>query len=152
MITLRLLWIHVFAWGAVWLFSYWSGMEYIAALLYLIVISREALSIRGCKVGRRIMASLLWQVPGYLMTIILLTGWNPWQIYNYAIFILSFWMTPVLPWMSLFKSSSFAYPAYYYGLLISAPFLSLWVWVFSIKINPLAAFKHSIFGSTKDCV
>ncbi|MGI6469151.1 MAG: hypothetical protein GXZ09_06795 [Syntrophomonadaceae bacterium] len=151
MVALRLLWIHVFAWFTVWLFSYWAGMEYIAAVLYLIIISREALSLQGCQLGQRIMAALLWQLPAYLMTVILLTGWNPGQIYNYAIFILSFWMTPLLPWLSLFKSSSLAYPAYYYGLLISAPILSIWVWLFSSTINPLAAYKHR-FGVTKDCV
>ena len=44
--------------------------------------------------------------------------------------------------------SSLAYPAYYYGLLISAPILSIWVWLFSSTINPLAAYKHR-FGVTK---
>ena len=152
MVTLRLLWIHIFAWGAVWLSSYWAGLEYMAALLYLVVISREAMSLRGSKSVQRILAASLWQAPRYVMAFILLTEWNPFEIYNYTIFILIFWMTPILPWLALLPSTSLAYPSYYYGLLMGAPFLSFWIWVFSSKINPLAAFKHSRFGSTKDCV
>ena len=45
--------------------------------------------------GSAYYGSLVMALPAYLMTVILLTGWNPGQIYNYAIFILSFWMTPL---------------------------------------------------------
>ena len=89
MVALRLLWIHVFAWFTVWLFSYWAGMEYIAAVLYLIIISREALIPARVPAGSAYYGSLVMAASAYLMTVILLTGWNPGQIYNYAIFILS---------------------------------------------------------------
>ncbi len=152
MITLRLLWIHIFAWGAVWLMSYWSGWEYLAAVLYLLVITLEADSLRGVEWGKRLLSSLAWQIPGFSMAFILLTGWDPGGIYNYAIFLLLFWMTPILPWLALLPPSDLAYPSYYYGLIGGAPLLALWIWTFSGKINPLAVFKHNKLGSAKDCV
>lgn len=151
-LTVRLLWIHGFAGAAVWLSSYWAGLEYVVALLYLLVLGSEARAMQDGKVGKRLLVSLAWQLPGFLMAFILLTGWNPLQPYDYAIFILGFWMTPILPWLALLPSSDLAYPSYYYGLIISPFLLSLWIGFFSSKINPLAAFKHRIFGSTKDCV
>ncbi|MGI6435013.1 MAG: hypothetical protein ACOX0F_06620 [Syntrophomonadaceae bacterium] len=151
-LTARLLWIHGFAGAAVWLSSYWAGLEYVVALLYLLVLGSEARAMRDREAGERFLISLAWQLPAFFMALILLTGWNPMQPYDYAIFILGFWLTPVLPWLALLPPSGLAYPSYYYGLIISPLLLSLWIWVFSSKINPLAAYKHRIFGSAKDCV
>lgn len=152
MTTLRLLWIHTFAWGAVWLMSYWAGWEYLAAGLYLLVIGLEARNLWDLPWEKRFISALVWQIPGYAMAIILLTGWNPGGIYDYAIFLLEFWMTPIMPWLVLLPPSGLEFPCYYYGLIAGSPCLSLWIWVFSAKINPLAVFKHSKFGGAKDCV
>lgn len=150
MTTLRLLWIHVFAWGAVWLTSYWTGLEYLAAGLYLFIIGLEANSLSSLKWPKRLFTALAWQIPGYILAVIQLTGWNPGGIYYYAIFLLEFWMTPILPWLALLPPSGLAYPSYYYGLIAGAPLLSLWIWIGSGKINPLAVYKHSKFGGAKD--
>ncbi len=151
MTTLRLLWIHLFAWISVWLLSYWPGWEYLAAVLYLVVLSREAGTLRGVAWGKRLSAALLWQFPGWIMMLALLTGWNPCGICDYAIFGLIFWTTPVLPWLVLLPVGNLACPWHYYGMMAAVPLLGLWIWIFSGKINPPAVFKHSRFGSAKDC-
>lgn len=151
-LTARLLWIHVFAGTAVWLSSYWAGLEYAVASLYLLALGYEARSARNRQAAKRLVISLAWQLPGIFMAWILAGGWNPFQPYDYAIFILGFWLTPVLPWLALLPPGSLAHPAYFYGLIGSPFLLSLWILVFSSKINPLAVCKHRIFGGAKDCV
>ncbi len=130
-LTARLLWIHVFAGIAVWLSSYWAGLEYPVVALYLFVLAREAGSMRKYRPLKRLLISLAWQLPAYFMVFTLLTGLNPMAPYDYAIFILGFWLTPILPCLALLPPAALAHPLYYYGLIISPALLSLWIWVFA---------------------
>lgn len=151
-LTARLLWIHGFAGLAVWLAGYWAGLEYVVAFLYLLVLGNEARTIKGRRPSVRLLAALTWQLPAFLMVFSLITGLNPLKPYDYTIFVLGFWLAPVLPWLALLPPGDLAYPSYYYGLIVSPFLLSFMIWAFSGKTNPLAVFQHRIFGDTKDCV
>lgn len=142
-IILRLLWIHIFAFTAICLGSFIPGLDFMISALYLVVVAAEA----GAGVYRsfwgRLMMSIFWQAPGYLLGMILLFKWQIAGIYENAIFMLEFWATPIVPWLSLLPKTHLPYPLYYYGLWVAPVLFTAWSLALSYtKINPLAVHTY----------
>ena len=140
---LRLLWIHIFAFTAICLGSFIPGLDFVISMLYLAIVAAEA----GAQVYRsflgRLLMSILWQAPGYLLGMVLLFKWQIPEIYENAIFMLEFWATPIVPWLSLLPKGYLPYPLYYYGLWVAPVLLSVWSLALSYrKVNPLAVHTY----------
>ncbi|NLO21139.1 MAG: hypothetical protein GX119_03975 [Syntrophomonadaceae bacterium] len=121
---IRLYFIHITAVAAGILSSYFPGMDIIVALLYLLIIGMEARRAYKLPWWKQGMTALIWQAPGLFFALILITTFDFMGVYEYAIFIIQFWLTPLLGLVSL--SGVYLYldkPIYYY-LLICLPFIS----------------------------
>ena len=115
--TLRLYLLHLFASLAVWLATYYPGLDMVLSLLYLYLLYREG-QMCSLNLINRWLVGFLWQAPA-LVFAIFSTGLFHFGAANYGIFLLSFWATPLLPsfpWLpsvpgfsSLF-SITFTYP------------------------------------------
>ena len=120
----RLYFIHITAIAAGILSTYFPGMDILVALLYLLLIGFEARRAYQLPRWKQSLTALIWQAPGILWALILITSFNLMGVYEYAIFLLQFWFTPLLGVISL--SGWYFYfdkPIYYY-LLIYLPFIS----------------------------
>ncbi|MGI5921785.1 MAG: hypothetical protein ACOX6I_08630 [Syntrophomonadaceae bacterium] len=110
---------------AVWLGTYFSPLDMLLTLLFFLVIAVETRS--QVAVGAKpVRTAMVWQAPGLVLSIAILSGW--WQYVGagqYFIFLLEFWSTPVLPLISILAQPFLPYPSYYYMLLSTPFFLSL---------------------------
>jgi hypothetical protein len=119
----RLYFIHIFAFLAVGLSIYYPPWDIVLAVLYLLIIGVEAYSLRNLSIGRQLAITLAWQGPGILLFLGIISGLKVWDLSNYAFFIMQFWYTPLLPFLSLLPRFIWrGSPLYYYGLL-TLPFL-----------------------------
>ena len=114
----RLYVIHIFAFLAVGLSTYYPPWDILLALLYLLIIGIEAHSLRNFNTTCQLAVILAWQGPGILLCLGIVSGITVWDLSNYAFFIMQFWYTPVLPFLSLLPGFVWqGYPVYYYVLL-----------------------------------
>lgn len=142
----RLYIIHITAILAVASSMYFPGLDLLLAVLYLVILRREA-NYNQSWLGRTLIG-IGWQLPGLLFSFLAALSFKfSESITYYSIFMLELWHTPVLPVISLFPAYRiFARPLYYYLLFASAPILAVlysntfnkhWLWA-SEKSNPLA--------------
>lgn len=121
-IALRLYFIHIFAWLAVWLAMYYPGLDLIMSIIYVMIITAEIRSLHRCSRRLKWGSFLIWQAPGIIFSLISLISWSWWGLKQYGFFLLQFWYTPVVPLLSLVHWTVDGYPLYYY-LLLGMPLL-----------------------------
>ncbi len=114
MIGFSLLGIHVFACLAIWLSTYFPGLDIFLSFLYLIIITREICDLRGTSLRTKYLAGVLWL--GLPLILSFITYFN---LIAESIFLLIFYFTPLLPLISIkpyvFSNGT---PLYYYVLLV----------------------------------
>lgn len=115
--VLRLYMIHLFAILAVWLATYYPGLDVVLAVLYLLVVVREVRYHQSKSRWRIFVVVLTWQLTGLFFSLIILARCTMLELYNYAIFVLELWYTPILPFLSMLPTGSLEKPLYYYALL-----------------------------------
>jgi hypothetical protein len=121
-IILRLYFIHIFAWLAVWLAMHYPGLDLVLAIMYLLIISAEIRSLRRYAKGVSWSSFLIWQAPGIVFSLIISIPWSWWGLKEYSFFLLQFWYTPMVPLLSLLHWTIAGHPLYYY-LLLGMPLL-----------------------------
>ncbi|HOB11652.1 MAG TPA: hypothetical protein PLM20_00890 [Syntrophomonadaceae bacterium] len=138
----RLYFIHIFAWLAVWLATYYPGLDIVLAVLYLLIITMQIRSLGGETKCRAIKVFLIWQAPGIVFSLISLLPWSWWGIKEYAFFLLMFWYTPVVPLLSLLQWVVAGYPIYYY-LLLAMPL------IYGLIFMVLTRIKQPVLSSSR---
>ncbi|MFA7149250.1 MAG: hypothetical protein WC109_10580, partial [Syntrophomonadaceae bacterium] len=93
----RLYFIHIFAFLAVAISTYYPPWDIILSLLYLLVIGSEARSLRDFSSNSRRLVILTWQAPGILLFLLVISHTAIWDLSNYAYFIMLFWYTALVP-------------------------------------------------------
>lgn len=115
---LRLYLIHIFAFLAVGLSTYYPPWDILLALLYLLIIGIEAHTLKTYTSGSRRVVILAWQGPGILLLLLAISHITTWDLSNYAFFTMLFWYTPLIPFLSLIPGIFWrGWPLYYYCLL-----------------------------------
>jgi len=131
---LRLYFIHIFAFFAVGLSMYYPPWDIVLAILYLTIIGREACSLRNLTTKTKVSIILTWQGPAVLLLILILSGITFLDIKNYSFFIMLFWYTPLLPFLSVLPRLVInGLPLYYYILLSLPFFMSIFHFLLSRK-------------------
>lgn len=120
---IRLYFIHITAIAAGILSSYFSGLDIIVAFLYVLIIGIEARRAYQLSRRKQILTALIWQAPGLFLAFILITSNNFLGVYEYAIFIIQFWLTPLLGLISLAGVYLYLDKPLYYYLLIYLPLI-----------------------------
>jgi len=110
----RLYLIHIFAVIAIWLSTYYPGLDILLAIIYLYIIAREAGFKEDLKWKQAGIVVLLWQLPGLILVLLLLI--NP-----FAVFFLQIWCTPLLPLLSLIKGIVIGEKFSHYIVLLCIP-------------------------------
>lgn len=128
--TLRLYLLHLFASLAVWLATYYPGLDMVLSLLYLYLLYREG-QMCSLNLINRWLVGFLWQAPA-LVFAIFSTGLFHFGAANYGIFLLSFWATPLLPLFSLATLQYRGCPLYF-PLLLLTPILLMLFWAFASR-------------------
>jgi hypothetical protein len=101
---------------AVWLASYFSGLDVILSLLFMAVILIEGVNQTRSKLT--LITVLLWQLPGIILSLAISTGISSAMPGGeYYIFVLELWYTPVIPLIALLSAPFLPAPAYYNMLL-----------------------------------
>ena len=139
----RLYFIHIFAWLAIWLATYYPGLDVVLAFAYLLIIFLQIRSLGDESGGRAAAVFLAWQAPGIVFSVLILLPWSFWGLKEYAFFLLMFWYTPVVPLLSLLQWVIAGYPLYYF-LLLAMPLiygLLFIIFVFTHRKQP--AFSSS---------
>lgn len=105
---------------------YFPGLDLLFALLYFVLVWQEAKhSSLFCGPIQQGIVGFLWQLPGMLLALSILLGWDQATDFSYYfIFILQLWHAPVLPIISLFPLHNLGdKPLYYYLLFLMVPLL-----------------------------
>jgi hypothetical protein len=132
--VLRLFIIQLGAFITIWLSSYFSGLDIILALLFLVIILSEAGSVSRDTRFRAEVIAIIWQLPGILLSLLIVTRISDgFYLGQYLIFLLEFWYTPVLPLISILNSLFLPTPAYYY-MLIYTPFFLIFFYIAAAHI------------------
>lgn len=119
----RLYIIHIFAFLAVAISTYYPPWDIILSLLYLLVIGNEARSLRDFSSNSRHLVIFTWQAPGILLFLLVISHLAIWDLSNYAFFIMLFWYTALVPLLSLLPGMFWrGWPLYYY-ILLTLPFI-----------------------------
>lgn len=119
----RLYFIHIFAFIAVAISTYYPPWDIILSLLYLLVVGSEARSLRDFDPKSKRLIILSWQAPGILLFLLVISHTAIWDLSNYAFFIMLFWYTALAPMLSLLPGIFWrGWPLYYYFLL-ALPFI-----------------------------
>jgi len=121
----RLYSIHIFAFLAVGISTYYPPWDIILSLLYLLVIGSEARSLRDFPPHSKWMVTFAWQAPGIVLFLLVISHTTIWDLSNYAYFIMLFWYTALVPILSLLPGVFWrGWPLYYYFLL-ALPFIMI---------------------------
>ncbi|HBQ25306.1 MAG TPA: hypothetical protein DD791_02830 [Syntrophomonas sp.] len=80
----RLYFIHIFAFLAVAISTYYPPWDIILSMLYLLVIGSEALSLREYASKSRYLIILAWQAPGIILFLLVISHTAIWDLSNYA--------------------------------------------------------------------
>lgn len=132
---MRLYFIHIFAFLAVWFSTYYPGIDILISISYLIVIALEARLIKHLEKWEKVFIFILWQITGIFFSLAKLIEINVHYLNDYAIFILQLWYTPVIPLVSIIPEPyNFDKPFYYY-LLIGMPIIMA-VYFYFFSWNP----------------
>jgi len=122
----RLYFLHIFAILAVWLSMYIPGLDFLFAIIYILLIIVEGKeSVVSLGASQTLIAALLWQLPGLVLAALVMQSLS----YN-AIFLLEIWVTPLIPVISLAPALfthaySITYYQGYYGALLAIILLYL---------------------------
>ncbi len=120
---LRLYLIHIGAFLAVGLSTYYPPWDILLVFIYLLIIGLEARTLKMWSPGSRWKIILAWQGPGILLLGLIISNLTIWDLSNYAFFIMLFWYTPLMPLLSLLPGIIWrGWPLYYY-LLLALPFI-----------------------------
>ncbi|KUG03057.1 hypothetical protein ASZ90_019600 [hydrocarbon metagenome] len=120
----RLYFIHLSAFAAGILSIYFPGMDILVALIYLLVIALEARRAYELPLIQKIATGFIWQAPGLFFALLLVSSYDFMGLYEYAIFMLQFWFTPLLGLLSLAGINFYFDKPLYYYLLIYLPIIS----------------------------
>lgn len=122
--ALRLYVIQLSAILAVWLAMYYPGLDIVLALLYLVIILREAYYSKNAFLQQSL-TGIIWQLPACFLSLTVLLGFDQSTDFSYYyIFMLQLWHTPVLPLFTLLPDFiQLDKPLYYYELFLMAPLL-----------------------------
>lgn len=139
----RLYILQLFAFLAIWLSSYYPGMEVFLSILYFLLMALEARSAQRLKKREILIIILLWQGPAAILSLMLLSGMNGgfWSLN--APFLLEFWATPLMACFSCFKGLILAGKPLYYYCIISIPVL-LGIYYYLLSIPCSLKQKNSI--------
>ncbi len=122
--VLRLYFIHISAFGAGILSIYFPGLDILVSFIYLLVVALEARRAYELSQLQKIIIVLIWQAPAIFWAAICITAFDFMGLYEYAIFILEFWYTPLVGLLSLAGISIYSGKPLYYYILIYLPFIS----------------------------
>ncbi|ABI67729.1 hypothetical protein [Syntrophomonas wolfei] len=139
----RLYIIQLFAFLAIWLSTYYPGMDIFLSILYFLLIALEARSPQNLKKRDILIIIILWQGPAAVLGLMLLSGMNAgfWSLN--APFLLEFWATPLVALLSCFKGPLLAgKPLYYYCIIATPVLLGFYYYLLSIPL--LLKQKNSI--------
>lgn len=136
-IVLRLYFIHIFAWLAIWLAMSWPGLDLMLSVIYLLIIAAEIRPLHSRSKWLSWGSFFIWQAPGIVFALVSLTHWSWWGLKDYAFFLLEFWYTPVVPLLSLLRWVIAGYPLYYY-VLLGMPLLFAIFFLVSVHNKKLA--------------
>lgn len=105
---------------------YYPGLDVVLALLYLVIILREAYYCKFSFIQQSLIG-IVWQLPAGFLSLPVLFGLDQSTNFSYYfIFMLQLWHTPVLPLFTLLPDFiQLDKPFYYYELFLMAPLL--WV-------------------------
>jgi hypothetical protein len=136
----RLYLIQIWALLAIWLASYFDGLEVLLSILFVACIIGESIINQTATLASYLHTVLPWQLPGILLSIIIVTGLTlhlPGG--EYYIFVLELWYTPLIPLISI-SSDPFLPQPLYYNLLLIAPLIMMACYVpglaYNRKLNP----------------
>ncbi len=133
--VLRLYVINISAFGAGVLSIYFPGLDIIVSFIYLLVIAMEARRAYELPLNQKIITVLIWQAPAIFFAGICITAYNFMGLYEYAIFMLQFWYTPLVGLLSLAGITVYSDKPLYYYLLIYLPFISCFYYTVLASIN-----------------
>ncbi|MEA1962446.1 MAG: hypothetical protein U9N81_14460 [Bacillota bacterium] len=122
----------------------YPGLDIVLAFLYLIIIWNEGKN-NGIDKNSQIndfFVTLIWQLPGLLLIAFLISN-----TFFYAIFVLELWITPVLPFISLFPVGMQRGDIFYTWTFILAVLWLAGVYLLPAllsirKIDPLDHMRH----------
>ena len=119
---------------------YFSGLDIILALLYLLIIWWEAKQSQLSLI-QQILVGFLWQMPAFFLSLGILFGLDQsTDLSYYSIFILQLWHTPMLPFSTLLPVLVLLNkPLYYFELFLMAPLL--WSFYLLPRINRTVALQ-----------
>ncbi|QGT98849.1 hypothetical protein SYNTR_0256 [Candidatus Syntrophocurvum alkaliphilum] len=123
---LRLFFIHLGAFLAIIAATYFSIIDIILSFLFVFFIWHEAkLAKKRLKGFRSLIAVTIWQMPGLIMSLLIITNLTDlFGFGEFIIFLLQFWHMPILPLLSILPAVAiFDKPLYYYGMLGSSLFI-----------------------------
>ena len=144
---LRLYFIHICAFLAVGLSTYYPPWDILLAFLYLLVVGIEARKLEPYASGSRRAVILAWQGPGILLFLFIISHTTVWDLSNYAFFVMLFWYTPLMPVLSLLPGIAWrGWPLYYY-LLLALPFIMTAYHYFLSNFQYDIGMTHDIPGS-----
>jgi len=127
---LRIYVLHLSAILAIWLGTYYPGVDIALSILYLLLLWAEgqhSWQILHSRWKQALIAAF-WQLPGFLLAGTILSGLDRLtEFAYYFVFILEIWHTPVLPLISLLPVGTIWGIPIYYGLsFIMVPVLAFY--------------------------
>lgn len=130
---LRIYGLHLSAILAIWLGTYYPGLDIALSILYLLLLWTEGQhSWRILRSPwKQALIAVFWQLPGFLLAGSILSGLDRLtEFAYYFVFILELWHTPVLPLISLLPVGTILDIPIYYGLsYIMVPVLSFYYYM-----------------------
>lgn len=133
--VIRLYAIHIFACIAIAESIYFPGLDLALAFVYLAVIGTEAFLYRREGWSRNILAALIWQLPGLILSLMSIAPAGAWGVANYGFFVLEFWYTPLVPVLSCLWGFTVQGKPLYYYLLLAAPVIMLFYYYLAILVS-----------------
>jgi hypothetical protein len=122
-LIVRIYFIHLFAILAITLATYFPGLDIILALIYIAIVLEEGFycAKQLQNLFKQILVALTWQIPGFLLIILVIINFPALDYLNYyAIFLLEIWATPLIPFVSLLPPVNLlGHPIYYYCFFIN---------------------------------
>lgn len=136
----RLYCIHFFALIAVAISIYYPGLDIALAILYILIIGKEAAEYDSSTGKNIIITALSLHLPGFILVIINLAGVSFMDLSSYALFILQYWYIPLIPLISLtIHATVGGIPLYNYILIFLPILMSLYYYMVWIIKNKLAS-------------
>lgn len=122
---------------AVWLSTYYPGLDILLAFVYIVVLSAEACRLKGYNRLRIFLIALFWQGPAALLSLLAMGVFYIYALSDNAIFLLEFWTTPLLPLLTLNEFNYWQKPLYYYILLAAPGLLGIYYYVMNRLQNKM---------------